>query len=222
MNSVSKIKQVVTYDYMAFNFNQNTYFIVRLPKKWNQSAAHAWPWEAAMKIVTGNLNSIVILCVTFALIACSGGGGGGSSSGTPGGGKRASGPFTIGGKLSGASGPITLQNNYGDDLTVNKNGEFTFATALGDNESYLITIATLPVGQTCTASKVSGVTAGANIANVNVNCQTPLPPPVAGSSGSLDTAGFGDQGKVVTDFSGPVTSTAQSTLSYTPQTLVVR
>jgi len=175
-----------------------------------------------MQLESRSLICITAFCLALTLSACSSGGGGGSSSGIPGGGNRASGPFTIGGKLSGASGPITLQNNYGDDLTISKNGEFTFDTALDDNESYLITIATLPVGQTCTATKVSGVTAGANITSVNVSCQTSLPPPVSGSSGSLDTIGFGDQGKVVTDFSGPVTSTAQSTLSYTPQTLVVR
>ena len=85
--------------------------------------------------------------------------------------------YTIGGSVSGlASGQsVVLQNNGGDDNTVNANGAFTFATSINSGSAYAVTVLTQPTGQTCTVSNGSG-TANANVSNVAVTC-TDNPPP---------------------------------------------
>ncbi|HET6603748.1 MAG TPA: hypothetical protein VFG21_05965 [Xanthomonadaceae bacterium] len=60
---------------------------------------------------------------------------------------------------------VVLQNNSGDDLTVNANGAFTFSTALADRSAYAVTVLTQPTtpNQTCTVAKqarLNCVTAG--------------------------------------------------------------
>lgn len=82
--------------------------------------------------------------------------------------------YTVGGTVAGlAEGTkVVLQNNGGDNLTVNGNGSFTFATALPDGRPYAATVLTQPTSpnQTCTVTKGAGKIAGANIAEVSVNC----------------------------------------------------
>lgn len=78
--------------------------------------------------------------------------------------------FTIGGSVSGLSGSLTLQNNSGDDLAVNGNGSFTFATALSTAASYVVTVSSQPVGQTCVVTDGSGTVASANITTIVVTC----------------------------------------------------
>jgi large repetitive protein len=81
--------------------------------------------------------------------------------------------YTIGGSVSGlASGQsVVLQNNGGDDNTVNANGAFTFATPVNSGSAYAVTVLTQPTGQTCTVSSGSG-TANANVTTVSVSCVT--------------------------------------------------
>ncbi len=78
----------------------------------------------------------IVLLVT--LTACGGEGGGGSSAGTP----SVSGPFTVGGTVTGltASG-LVLRNNGADDRAIASDGSFTFATAVASGNAYSLTIA---------------------------------------------------------------------------------
>ncbi len=84
--------------------------------------------------------------------------------------------YTVSGTVSGlASGhSLVLQNNGGDDLTVNTDGNFTFSTALIDGSSYEISVLTEPTmpNQTCTISNPMGVLIGANVTNIFINCIT--------------------------------------------------
>ena len=82
--------------------------------------------------------------------------------------------YSIGGTVSGlASGnSVVLQNNGGDDLSVNADGGFTFATELDDESGYAVTVLTQPTApdQICTVSNGSGNLAGANVQNVSISC----------------------------------------------------
>ncbi|MBX3202848.1 MAG: hypothetical protein KF894_32275, partial [Labilithrix sp.] len=75
--------------------------------------------------------------------------------------------FTVGGSITGlAVGAVVLSNNGGDDLTVNGNGSFTFATAVA---SYAVAIKTQPTDRECQIENASG-TPNANVTNVTVTC----------------------------------------------------
>jgi hypothetical protein len=80
--------------------------------------------------------------------------------------------YSIGGTLAGLNGSVVLQNNAGDDLTLNSNGAFSFATPVADGDGYSVTVRTQPSGQTCTASSNSGTVSGANVTTVTVTCAT--------------------------------------------------
>jgi hypothetical protein len=82
--------------------------------------------------------------------------------------------FTIGGtvvNLAGTAGGLTLQDNLQNNLTVNSNGTFRFATPVASNTAYSVTISTRPSNpaQTCGVANGSG-TATANITNIRLNC----------------------------------------------------
>ena len=84
--------------------------------------------------------------------------------------------YTIGGNVTGldpASSGVVLQNNAGDNLTINANGTFTFATPINDGATYNVSVLTQPTvpGQVCTATTNTG-TATADVTTVNVNCVT--------------------------------------------------
>jgi hypothetical protein len=81
--------------------------------------------------------------------------------------------FTIGGNVSGLTGTgLVLQNNNGDDLAINGNGDFTFATALDDGSNYEVSVLTQPAGpaQNCLAVNSSGTLAGDDVSNVLIDC----------------------------------------------------
>ena len=94
--------------------------------------------------VTGNVTSIVVNC--------------------------ASGLYTIGGTVSGLSGTLVLQDNGGNNLTLNANGTFAFSTPLATGQTYDVTINTQPVGETCTVANATGTVATSNVTNVTVTC----------------------------------------------------
>ena len=74
---------------------------------------------------------------------------------------------TVVGMLSGQS--VTLQNNYGDNLTVSSNTSFSFTTKVASGATYLVTVLTQPTGQTCTPNLNSGVVSG-NVTDVSIIC----------------------------------------------------
>src|SRR5699024_271779 len=78
--------------------------------------------------------------------------------------------YSVGVKVTGLSGSLTLQNNDGDDLTISKNGDFVFAKRLNDGDRYAITIRTQPGGHTCTIIQGSGTVDRANVTGVSVTC----------------------------------------------------
>lgn len=79
--------------------------------------------------------------------------------------------FAIGGTVAGLVGTVVLQNNGSDNLTINTNGSFTFATKLAQGSTYNITVLTEPRAQTCTISNGSGTIFGP-VTNVNITCTT--------------------------------------------------
>jgi len=95
-------------------------------------------------------------------VNCGGGGGGGGT-----------GPFAIGGTVSGlaAGGSMTLQDNGTENLVVSANGAFTFKTAIAANQPYLVTVSVPPATppQTCTVAGGSGI-ATATVNTVVVTC----------------------------------------------------
>ncbi len=83
--------------------------------------------------------------------------------------------YTIGGTVSGLGGNgLVLRDNGGDDLPVNADGTFTFATSIPDLTTYAVTVQTQPTSpsQTCTVRNGSGNLAGANVTNVAITCVT--------------------------------------------------
>lgn len=79
--------------------------------------------------------------------------------------------YTVGGSASGiVGGGLVLQNNGGDNLTVNSDGSFTFSTPVADQTTYNVTVLTPPAGQTCNVTNGSGTVNGANVTNVSVAC----------------------------------------------------
>lgn len=77
--------------------------------------------------------------------------------------------YTIGGSVTGLSGTVVLQNNNADDLTINSNGNFTFATAVNGASTYEVSVLSHPAGQYCLVTNDSG-TASGNVTNVTVSC----------------------------------------------------
>jgi large repetitive protein len=82
--------------------------------------------------------------------------------------------FTIGGTVQNLTGPLTLVNNNGDNLTVSASGPFTFATAIPSGSTYSVGVAQQPTGQSCTVEPTtgSGTVGGSNVTNIAVQCVT--------------------------------------------------
>ncbi len=79
--------------------------------------------------------------------------------------------YAIGGTVNGLTGAeLVLQNNGGDDLTVNEDGPFTFPTLIADGAGYDVTVKVQPMDQTCTASANGGVVAGIDVTDISVTC----------------------------------------------------
>jgi hypothetical protein len=119
--------------------------------------------------------SYVLVCAlifgALALTSCSGGVG---SSNTQ---KQPPPPpltYTIGGTVSGLSGTgLVLQNNGGNNLPVNADGSFTFASSVSGGTAYDVSVMTQPSNpaQMCTVANGTG-TASANVTSVQVACTT--------------------------------------------------
>ena len=114
------------------------------------------------------LFAVPLLLALVCLTACSGL----PQAANPSGGT--SGPYTIGGTVTGLTGTgLVLQDNGGDNLTVTAAGPFTFKTSVAKGGPYAVTVMTQPTGpaQVCTVTGGTG-TAAANVATVAVACAT--------------------------------------------------
>ena len=83
--------------------------------------------------------------------------------------------FAVGGSVSGVAGTgLVLQDNGGDNLTVDANGAFAFPTALPNGAAYKVTVLTQPnvPAQTCTVNNGGGTVGNANVTTVSVVCST--------------------------------------------------
>ncbi|WP_131795840.1 DUF1566 domain-containing protein [Fluoribacter gormanii] len=80
--------------------------------------------------------------------------------------------YTVGGTVSGLSGTVVLQDNGSDNVTINSNGPFRFATPVAQGAPYNVSVLTQPATQTCSVSNGSGSMGGANVTNIGVNCVT--------------------------------------------------
>ena len=81
--------------------------------------------------------------------------------------------YTIGGTVSGLTGSgLVLKQNGGDDLTIDANGTFTFATPTYNGFNYAVTVAVAPGDpqQTCVVANAGGTVAAANVTNISVTC----------------------------------------------------
>lgn len=83
--------------------------------------------------------------------------------------------FSVGGSVSGLLGNgLLLQNNGGDDLAIQTNGPFSFATPLDDLSAYSVTVAAQPQqpAQTCLVGLASGTLSGMAVDTVQIGCTT--------------------------------------------------
>jgi Regulator of chromosome condensation (RCC1) repeat len=81
--------------------------------------------------------------------------------------------FTVGVVVSGLTGTnVVLQDNGGDNLSVNANGTYTFANAISRGSTYSVTVLTQPSApaQTCGVTNSYGTVTIANIIGIQVNC----------------------------------------------------
>ncbi len=96
----------------------------------------------------------------------------------------------LGGTVSGLLGSgLVLQNNGSNDLAINSNGPFTFASDIATGSGYLVAVAAAPSSpsQTCKVTDGTGTGTGANVTNVAVTCSTnsyTLGGTIAGLAGS--------------------------------------
>jgi cysteine-rich repeat protein len=85
--------------------------------------------------------------------------------------------FTIGGTVSGLAGSgLVLQDNGADNLPVNADGTFTFATPLQTGDMYDVTVVVQPSmpSQVCTVlpASATGTVGTSNVTGVTITCDT--------------------------------------------------
>jgi hypothetical protein len=78
--------------------------------------------------------------------------------------------FSVGGTASGVVGSVTLQNNAGDNLTLNTDGPFTFATPVAEGSAYQVTVLSQPANRVCTVTDGTGIVGGTSVTNVGLAC----------------------------------------------------
>ncbi len=100
-------------------------------------------------ISTGDVNSIVVSCVTKT--------------------------YSLGGTVTGFMGQgLILQNNGADPYAVPFNGAFTLPTKVAAGSMYAVTVSSNPTNptQTCTVAMGTGTVADADITNIAITCTT--------------------------------------------------
>ena len=83
--------------------------------------------------------------------------------------------YSVGGRLSGLveGTRVALQLNENPVLVLEREGEFTFPAEMLDGEPYVVTVSVQPVSpnQICTVDQGSGAVSGADVEDVQVECQ---------------------------------------------------
>lgn len=67
---------------------------------------------------------------------------------------------------------LVLQNNDADDLTIDGNGSFVFATPVAQSGAYRVTVLAQPALQTCTVTGGNGTAGTTDIGDIQVICST--------------------------------------------------
>lgn len=67
---------------------------------------------------------------------------------------------------------LVLQNNGAEALSVDRDGRYVFSQSVVGNGAYSITVATQPVGQTCTVNGGAGTGVIGPIATIRITCST--------------------------------------------------
>lgn len=86
--------------------------------------------------------------------------------------------FHVGGIVSGMTGKgLVLQDNAGDDLTIDANGTFTFRAPVALGANYAVTVKSPPFGplHTCTVNAGAGTVTNADVTSVSVSCAPVVP-----------------------------------------------
>lgn len=91
--------------------------------------------------------------------------------------------YFVGGRVSGLSGVgLALRSSSGEQIEVEADGKFVFASTLDDGSDYEITVGREPISpvQSCTVERSRGRIAGRNAMDVTITCTTasfddPLP-----------------------------------------------
>jgi N-acetylneuraminic acid mutarotase len=72
------------------------------------------------------------------------------------------------------AGGLTLENNGGGTLSISSNGTFNFNEPVASGSGYAVTVASEPLGQTCTVSNGTGTVQSSNVTNIGVVCVSNL------------------------------------------------
>ncbi|CAN7390422.1 FG-GAP repeat protein [Acidovorax sp. LjRoot194] len=85
--------------------------------------------------------------------------------------------YKLSGRLRGSLGQVVLRNSVNaDTLTLNSNGDFTFAQPVLHGGRYAVSAISSGASQMCTASSGTG-TAVADVTQLTVDCEDTSPPP---------------------------------------------
>src|SRR6202453_1940843 len=73
-----------------------------------------------------------------------------------------------------AAGGVTLQDNGANTHSTSANGPFNFNQTVASGSGYAVTVASEPLGQTCTVNNGTGTVQSSNVTNVGVVCVSNL------------------------------------------------
>ena len=96
--------------------------------------------------------------------------------------------YEIGGNVSGLTGMgLVLANNGADQLSINANGSFSFASLVRSGDGYSVTIIAQPTGpaQNCEVTNSAATVTSSNVVSVQVNCTNNSITLLAGQLGGL-------------------------------------
>ena len=91
---------------------------------------------------------------------------------------------TISFTITGLAGTAVLQNNGGDNRTVNTNGTYTFSTTVATGSAYNVTVLSSTPAQQCTVTNGSG-TANGNVTNIQAHCVNTINGMITGLNGTV-------------------------------------